>query len=275
MLRKVLKYDYRALFRIWWIAAVVTVAFSVLGGFAETVYSKSNNVPDMITFCAGMAMFFAYLCMIVLMILSEVLIFIRYYRNFFTDEGYLTFTLPVKRETLLNSKLISSMVLMFASVGVCILSNFIMFFISDFELFRSGEFFREFANFFREIPVDSRGYLVAYLLEALIILGLLLFLSVLFLYGCITFGSMIVKKGKLLASIGIYMGANSIFSFNSQLLMIFGTASIGVWIEDLSVDSVPGLIVLILLILILFLAVICALIYAFIYWMLGRKLNLS
>lgn len=275
MLRKVLKYDYRALFRIWWIAAVVTVVFSVLGGFAESIYLKNDNVPDMITACAGMAMFFAYFCMVVLVILSEVLIFIRYYRNFFTDEGYLTFTLPVKRETLLNSKLISSLVLMLASVGVCILSNFIMFMISDFEMFRSGEFFREISNFFRQIPVDYRGYLVAYILEGLIILALLLLLSVLFLYGCITFGSMIVKKGKLLASIGIYMGANSIFSFNSQLLMIFGTASLAVWAEALSVDIIPGLIVLVLLILILFLASICALIYAFIYWMLGRKLNLS
>jgi hypothetical protein len=275
MLKKVLKYDCRTLFRIWWIAAVVTVAMSVLGGFAQTVYQREGRVPEIITVTAGMAMFFAYLCMVLLVILSEVLVFMRYYRNFFTDEGYLTFTLPVKRETLLNSKILSGLALMAASGGVCILGNFLMFFISDFELFRTGEYFRNVASVFREIPVEIRGYLLVYLLEALLILGLLLILSLLFLYCCITFGSMIVKKGKLLASIGIYFGAHSIFSFNSQLLTIFGTASIGVWMDDLSLDATPKIVILLLLAIILLLAVFSALIYAFTYWMLGRKLNLN
>lgn len=275
MLKKVLRYDCRSLFRLWWIAAVVTIALGVAGGFAETVYQQNAKVPEMISVSAGIIIFFAYFCMVALLLFSEVLVFMRFYRNFFTDEGYLTFTLPVKRETLLNSKIISGLALMAASVGVCILSNFIMFMISDFELFRTGDFFQEVGKFFRDIPVEYRGYLVTYITEVLIILGLLLVLSVLFLYCCITFGSMIVKKGKLLASIGIYLGANSIFSFNSQLLMVFGIASIGVWIEALPMKHLPIIIILILLILILFLAALCALLYAFTYWMLGRKLNLS
>lgn len=275
MLKKVLKYDYRALFRIWWVAAVVTVVLSIVGGFAETILQRDGRVPEMITFTAGMAIFFAYLCMVVLLILAEVLVFMRYYRNFFTDEGYLTFTLPVKREILLNSKIISGLVLMLASAGVCILGNFIMFFISDFDLFQTGEFFRGIAEFFREIPADYKGYILVYVLEALVILALLLMLSVLFLYCCITFGSMIAKKGKLLASLGVYFGANSFFSFNSQLLTTFGTVSIGVWMEDLPLTALPNILILLLLAVILMLAILCALIYAFTYWMLGRKLNLN
>ena len=275
MLKKVLRYDCRSLFRLWWIAAVVTIALGVAGGFAEIVYQPNTKVPEMISVSAGIIIFFAYFCMVALALFSEVLVFMRFYRNFFTDEGYLTFTLPVKREVLLNSKIISGLALMAASVGVCILSNFIMFMISDFELFRTGDFFQEVGKFFRDIPVEYRGYLVTYIMEVLIILGLLLVLSVLFLYCCITFGSMIVKKGKLLASIGIYLGANSIFSFNSQLLMVFGIASIGVWVEALPMKHLPIIIILILLVLILFLAALCALLYAFTYWMLGRKLNLS
>lgn len=275
MLRKVLKYDCRALFRIWWIAAVVTVALAVLGGFAEIVNQNDLRVPEMISTTAGMVMFFAYFCMFGLILLAEVLVFGRFYRNFFTDEGYLTFTLPVKRETLFNSKILAGLALVVASGGVCILSNFIMFLISDFELFQSGEYFEAIAEFFAEIPEDVMGYLVLYSLEALVLLGLTLLLSVLFLYCCITFGSMIVKKGKLLASIGIYFGANSIFSGGTQLLLIFGVASIGVWMEPMSEQLAPKVVALLLLAVILFLAILCALVYAFTHWMLGRKLNLS
>ena len=39
-----------------------------------------------------------------------IFVFIRYYKNFFTDEGYLTFTLPVKRSTLLNAKTVNAMI---------------------------------------------------------------------------------------------------------------------------------------------------------------------
>lgn len=275
MLRKVMKYDCRAVFRLWWIAAVVTVALSVLGGFAEIVKQNTGNVPDMITSSAGMILFFAYFCLFGLLLLSEVLIFIRFYRNFFTDEGYLTFTLPVKRETLFNSKILSGLALVAASGGVCILSNFIMFLISDFDLIKSGEYFEAIADFIDAIPEDVMGYLILYALEALVILVLTVLLSVLFLYGCITFGSMIVKKGKLLSSIGIYIGANSIFSFSTQLLLIFGVASIAVWMEPMSEELAPKVVALLLLAVILFLAILCALIYAFTHWMLGRKLNLN
>lgn len=43
-------------------------------------------------------------------IITLIFILMRYYKNFFTDEGYLTFTLPVTPHELLWTKLISGMV---------------------------------------------------------------------------------------------------------------------------------------------------------------------
>lgn len=37
MLKKLLKYDLKAVFKYWWIAAISTLGLSVLGGFAVTV----------------------------------------------------------------------------------------------------------------------------------------------------------------------------------------------------------------------------------------------
>ena len=86
---------------------------------------------------------------------------------------------------------------------------------------------------------------------------------------------MIVKKGKLFASIGIYYGASCIATTATQILLIFGVGSIGVWLEPLSEQLIPNLVALLLLIAILLLAMLCSLVYAFTHWMLGRKLNLS
>ena len=275
MLRKLLKYDLRAIFRLWWIAALVSVGMSVLGGFAQSLIYNYPDVPNPISTIAGIMVFFTYFTMAGLALLTQILIFIRYYRNFFTDEGYLTFTLPAKRETLLNSKVLAGLITMVATVGVCILNCCIIYTIVEYQFIRSGEFGKEVAEFIKEIPYDAVGYLLAYSAEAMVIIGLLLLLSVLFLYCCITFGSMIVKKGKLLAAIGIYYGANSIFTTAIQLMLILGIGSIAVWMEPITDQQMPIVVALILLLVILFLAVLCALAYAFTHWMLGRKLNLS
>lgn len=274
MLKKLLKYDLRSVFRFWWIVALISVGMAVLGGFAQEIL-YNDDAPRVINVVASVIVFFSYFCSMGLAVLTQVLLFIRFYRNFFTDEGYLTFTLPVKREMLLNSKVLTGFIAMAAVAAVCALNFSIIFAIPEYEIFRSGEIFRNIEQAMREIPNHLVGPLLTIGIEALVIAALVLLLSVLFLYCCITFGSMIVKKGKLFASIGIYYGATSLFSTAIQLMLILGVGSIAVWMTPIAEQQLPTIVALILLAFILFLAALCALVYAFTHWMLGRKLNLS
>ena len=53
-----------------------------------------------------MAMLLVIACVMAIIasaVVTELLVFVRFYKNFFTDEGYLTFTLPVSRKDLLLS----------------------------------------------------------------------------------------------------------------------------------------------------------------------------
>jgi hypothetical protein len=274
MLKKLLKYDLRSVFRFWWIVALISVGMAVLGGFAQSIL-YDNDIPRAINVIASIVVFFSYFCMMGLAVLTQVLLFIRFYRNFFTDEGYLTFTLPVKRETLLNSKVLAGFIAMAAAAAVCALNCSIIFAIPQYEVFRSGEFFSGFQEVMREIPDHLVGPLIIMGIEALVLAALVLLLSVLFLYCCITFGSMLVKKGKLFASIGMYYGIGSSIISAMQLILILSVGSITVWMEPISEWQAPTIVTLILLGGILFLAALCALVYAFTHWMLGRKLNLS
>ena len=102
MLKKLLKYDLKAVFKYWWIAAISTLGLSVLGGFAVTVLRDTvstepeKKVPIILEILSSIALPLVYLGFIALGILTVIMIFARYYKNFFSDEGYLTFTLPVK-----------------------------------------------------------------------------------------------------------------------------------------------------------------------------------
>jgi hypothetical protein len=274
MLKKLLKYDLRSVFRFWWIVALISVGMAVLGGFAQSIL-YNNDIPRVINVIASIVVFFSYFCMMGLAVLTQVLLFIRFYRNFFTDEGYLTFTLPVKRETLLNSKVLAGFIAMAAAAAVCALNFSIIFAIPEYEVFRSGEFFSGIEEGLREIPDHVVGPLIVIGIETLVLAALVLLLSVLFLYCCITFGSMLVKKGKLFASIGMYYGIGSSIISAMQLILILSVGSITVWMEPISEWQAPTIVTLILLGGILFLAALCALVYAFTHWMLGRKLNLS
>jgi hypothetical protein len=274
MLKKLLKYDLRSVFRFWWIVALISVGMAVLGGFAQSIL-YNDDIPRVINVIASIVVFFSYFCMIGLAVLTQVLLFIRFYRNFFTDEGYLTFTLPVKRETLLNSKVLAGFIAMAAAAAVCALNLSIIFAIPQYEVFRSGEFFSGIEEGLREIPDHLVGPLIVMGIEALVLAALVLLLSVLFLYCCITFGSMLVKKGKLFASIGMYYGIGSTIISAMQLILVLSVGSITVWMEPISEWQAPTIVTLILLGGILFLAALCALVYAFTHWMLGRKLNLS
>lgn len=274
MLKKLLKYDLRSVFRFWWIVALISVGMAVLGGFAQSIL-YNDDIPRVINVIASIVVFFSYFCMMGLAVLTQVLLFIRFYRNFFTDEGYLTFTLPVKRETLLNSKVLAGFIAMAAAAAVCALNLSIIFAIPQYEVFRSGEFFSGIKEGLREIPDHLVGPLIVMGIEALVLAALVLLLSVLFLYCCITFGSMLVKKGKLFASIGMYYGIGSAIINAMQLILVLSVGSITVWMEPISEWQAPTIVTLILLGGILFLAALCALVYAFTHWMLGRKLNLS
>ena len=108
MLKKCLKYDLRAIHRIWWILAVSMLAASVV--VAVCVRAFSQNMWDMsmdttgldvfVTLFGGAGAVLGFIAMAACLSVSLILVYWRTYTHFYTDEGYLTFTLPVKRSTL-------------------------------------------------------------------------------------------------------------------------------------------------------------------------------
>lgn len=227
MLKKLFKYEWREAWKIVGGLNLVVILLSLLSYFtfsdsfmdaiSENEYlSVIFLLYNMLYFAALMALGFA----------TTFFFFYRFYKNLYTDEGYLMHTLPVTTHELVWSKA-------FVAVIWSIISYFVMFFAfmnyinsivvadgdeSIWSLF--AEMFKELSNM--DIPAAAGVMIV------LIILIILVtpFYSIFFGYTAISLGQL-TKKHKLLAAVGIYFG----ISYGIQMVTSLATVPLTSWIE--------------------------------------------
>lgn len=278
MLKKLLKYDLKSIFKYWWIAAIVSIGLSIAGGLAISITTSDKDVPAFIGVLVVFSILFAIIGIFAFPILTYILAYVRYYKNFFTDEGYLTFTLPVKRSQLLNSKLISNLLVMFCSGIVIFADIFILI-----ALGVGNDFYNEvimpisnaIAKLFNSISTSDCIYLCLIILAAIAILILITVFSTLMIFACITFAAVITKKAKVIAAIGIYYVANWVITGFMQLVYIFGITSIDNLISTMPESVGVPTVTIMLYAVVVFLGLLCLLLYTLNYFMLDRKLNLA
>ncbi len=276
MLKKLLKYDFRAILRYWWIGALSSVVLSLLGGWAISIFNNEKELPEILYVVAGIVMFVVVLGMFAFVAMTTILIFVRFYKNFFSDEGYLTFTLPVKRASLLNSKIISSTVANTMALIVFAIDIAIMLLIGLYypEMFQDiFDAVRDFISYI--VDEGLVGFAMAVSLEGIILFILLSVFSNLFTFICITIASILTKKAKVIVAIGIYYGANSVITFITQPIMIFCIPALSDWAADFDYGEWKIFVCLVMLVLVFALGTICTMLYAFQYWLMDKKLNLS
>lgn len=275
MLRKLLKYDFKSVFKYWWIAAVSSLALCVIGGGCINVFQIERDLPDVVDASAGLMFGISIFGLIAFLILSQILVFVRFYKNFFTDEGYLTFTLPVKRSSLLNSKLIMTVTASVATIITLAINVGVMLLVGFSEKIFTKVFWDNVITICKDLIEEFKFYILVYAVEFIAIGILAISFSVLFVYCCITLASIITKKARVVTAIGIYYGANMVFSFVMEIFVLFGARGIVERLYEVPENSQYMMISFVLLGIIILIAVFCSIIYTLQYYMLDRKLNLA
>ena len=118
MLGKLLKYDLKANWIYFLIMYGIVIGYSVL--FALFLRMSGNDIRVQLTMVTVVAAY-VFLLMAV-SIMTTVLIVVRFYKNMFGAEGYLTHTLPVSPAMHLSSKVLSAVIWNVLTFGVCALS---------------------------------------------------------------------------------------------------------------------------------------------------------
>lgn len=116
MLGKLFKYEFKStakvMFIIYGILMITTVLASSSFSLEAMEGSNISELPPIIEFFFVSAISLYVLSIFALFVVSYVYLCIHFYRTMYSEQGYLTHTLPVKPVALFNVKLITSLVWM-------------------------------------------------------------------------------------------------------------------------------------------------------------------
>lgn len=215
MLGKLIKYEWKGLRFPLMIMMIVLAGTMILTcGVILTINPKLDETLTWYSVMALMLSIFLYYFGIIGCTLGTTLIVVvRFYKTCYTDQGYLTHTLPVTPHQLLNSKILTAIFTQLLMIFAIILSIFIILqvgihhvfsFIPDYSY---AELRHEFSIVFADI-LDSfedefglrLGLYIAYLLFYCIV-GVIS--NVITLFGCVSLGQLYAKH-RIVGAIAAY-----------------------------------------------------------------------
>ncbi len=224
MLGKLIKHDLSAQRRLLIPLTLAIIAASLLcaGALRYIVYVFSSESPsDLAVMSASSLIMYVFLNAIAVIAYPTVvtiLIMVHFYRNLYTDEGYLTFTLPVRTGSILLSKFLTAVLWNIISSAVVLgCFSFVVTFGTATDTVVNTEAFTamsDIVSFFGDMFGASP---ILYLVE---LAATSLYMTVI-LFLAITIGSIIAKKHKVLASIGLYYAISIATSLVTNIVGIF------------------------------------------------------
>lgn len=266
MLGKLLKYEFKATSRTFLPMYALLIVMSFINKFFYSNNFEYFKIPKIIS----MTVFIVVIAGISVMTL--IITIQRFNKSLLTDEGYLSFTLPVKAHLHIDAKMIASFVWSLLSVLVSLIAIFVM--IANHNVFAElGQLWKELSDAIAK--VGPGAYVL--LLEAILLLIITTLGSIVEIYAAITIGNL-SSKHKLLAGVGAFIG----FGIVQQIVVsIFITAlgpNVEEYFESISRSGVQTLMnvsELVMLVLILYTLVFGLAFYFLTNWMLTKKLNLE
>lgn len=195
MLRKLMKYEFKATGRIMLPLYGALLGFSIINkifigtNMAEVNMDFLGGIPAAITMIG-------YIVTMVAVFVGTLFITVqRFYKNLFGDEGYLMNTIPVKSSHNIVNKLIVSMVWTIISGFIAATSIFVM----AYEPGALKEIIREFKNIYPEIGLNAFG-IIEFVIFGIVSLAH----QIMVLYASLSIGQLFKSK-KLLGGFAGFM----------------------------------------------------------------------
>ena len=234
MLRKLFKYDFKGMGRLIVPFTLLAIAVALVGCAAMfgTKNISGAGLGSMTEFALSAILTIIVITSVVAVIAYSVLcfvaIFARFYKNFFSDEGYLTFTLPVTTRQLLLSKLFASVLWWIAAVIITVVLAVLMISAGTAP---EGAFLN--VNIFKDIAeilsaaTNGNGAGLTIMTAVCAVVQWTCMICMIFL--AITIGSTVARKGKVIASVGFYFAINSAV----EIVFVILATVCGVVLENL------------------------------------------
>lgn len=126
MFAKLLKMEFRSTWNVLGILCLSLVGAGLLGGVAIRYLEGASAPKQWLEVLCTLAITAAVLFFVVCGVAALIVQIVRFYRSRFTDEGYLTFTLPVTTHQVLLSSFLTSAVNLIAVAAVSVIGLVLM-----------------------------------------------------------------------------------------------------------------------------------------------------
>lgn len=237
MFAKLLKHEWKANSGLLGLLTLAALGIGVLGAmvlrvlvnYGQALSESENVLLNMLLVSLSMSLLFIFVALCLYAVGVQFILLYRFYKHKFTDEGYLTFTLPVSVNQIFWSSFVNmaiwlaiSLVTVFAVIFLVILFGTAKEGLVNKDIFQILEQLRmwiDMVDWGSMAEALGAGYHVA---GGLYLLQLLLspFYALIVPMACITVGAVLAKKHKILAAVGVYYGLNMVVSIASSMMTV-------------------------------------------------------
>ncbi len=322
MFAKLLKYDMKSVGKIGWPCVIATFGVGVVGFLIASLLSTllyfiddvfiwqysvyaSSESAVLLTIARIVPVVYIFSIIGIMLLLIGVIILasilgtailvitvVNFYKTLLTDEGYLTFTLPVSPTKILLSKLLNSVIwniIMTIAQVFCIVALMIPFFILSIASTPSSDLAPTMGNIALEdvinVVITVLGYIFTFVLMGVFVVVSAITSQLLY-FLAVFLGGVVAKKQKLLAGAGFIVAGQVIFNviqravsfvvaISTFVLAIIVSALTAVILPDFSVSiSMISIQIVSLLINIVIFGVIGAVLFVITNYLMNKKLNL-
>ncbi len=240
MLAKLIKHEWKSVYKVGSILLIVIFAVTLLGYIGlrtpvmSALFADGNNLTERQSILVVFASVSSLMIYVMLLVgaMYGIIIYmgVHFYKTMYTEQGYLTHTLPVKTYQLLGSKVLVSGVWVFL-IDVALYLSVAVLVIGMLQGVMEGiqadiawdAFWRELIQGLALMNFETAHFLIILILMLLISP----FVSVILLFGALTIGQL-SGKHKLMMGILVYIGitvANYILNSLVQAILSFRYAA--------------------------------------------------
>ena len=214
MFAKLLKHEWRATGGILGVLSLCALGAGAVGGLMLRllVEAAENSRSNPLNAFSPSVLLFVGLGLVVYSVGGSILLYHRFYKTKFTDEGYLTFTLPVKSSEIFLSSLVNTLIWSLIIILVVCASVFIIAAIGFWEQLVELDILEELEYLLEELNAEAILNLALGAVNSVCTIVLVM--------SCITMGAVAAKKHKLLAAVGIFYGASTVKNTMSTIIMV-------------------------------------------------------
>ena len=213
MLRKILKYDLRAMarasFPLFLSSGIIAIVCCALMFFTLN-FSEAKNIFVALTLVTGFYLL-GIVAILSMLVVNFFFVISRYYKSLFSDEGYLNMVIPTGTATLLSAKMLSTFIWLTVSGAVASLALALAT-AAPVLLYDPG-MITDAISFFLEIGISPDAFgRSSFIFDNILLAVFTSIESISIVLTAVTIGSVIMRRHKVFGSVLFFFFINFIHS---------------------------------------------------------------